>query len=599
VGTFGAALVVIHSDLGLLAALPAVAAGLATYIVMVLLCLPARLADPGYDPLPRSWIAHRLWRILNLRPLAALSRRLRSLLGRLFHRLRLRHILTDDGEGGSPRLRPEHFFALTNFLGLLVILLFCGIAFFPPHDPAVAPPAAAYLYTLLTLLIWTLLGIDFHLSRLHISPALVLLLIMFLVYTMDDTDHHFRVQQRGAATTWPTPSEVAAGSRAPENLVVVTSSGGGILAAGWTALALEKLILERPELAHEIRLLSTISGSSVGAAHYAQVMRKVEDAPGSPPSRLEGPLREVYQHSTASSLASAAYGFAFLDFWRLFLGSWPPVLRSWDRGRLLEDAWGRTAGDEDVTLSDVVPAVREGRIPSLIMGSTSMETGYRVMITHLDFPQPTPQDRAPTLSEFLFTGGGATADLTLWTAARLSATFPYVSPAARALVVGSPDGEGRELSRQGSHHLIDGGYYDNYGVTSALDWLEPVLRDRLRGEPALRFRKVLVVQLNAFAATDPAQRPPESGPISALIGPLVGLVNIRTGIAVTRNEIDLTRFFDSWNARFADAGVEACLATVELRPPAGQEEPLSWHLTARQIDSAMCRRAASGSSGGR
>ena len=41
---------------------------------------------------------------------------------------------------------------------------------------------------------------------------------------------------------------------------MIVASGGGILAAGWTTLALEKLVALRPQLPEEIRLLSGISG---------------------------------------------------------------------------------------------------------------------------------------------------------------------------------------------------------------------------------------------------------------------------------------------------------------------------------------------------
>lgn len=60
------------------------------------------------------------------------------------------------------------------------------------------------------------------------------------------------------------------------------------------------------------------------------------------------------------------------------------------------------------------------------------------------------------------------ADLSLFTAARLSAAFTYVSPATRIpdqFVPRSNDG------RRPAFHVVDGGYFDNDGVSSAIEFL--------------------------------------------------------------------------------------------------------------------------------
>src|SRR5690606_7920727 len=116
---------------------------------------------------------------------------------------------------------------------------------------------------------------------------------------------------------------------------------------------------------------------------------------------------------------------------------------------------------------------------------TVMETGERLMLTGLNFPirssltnepqamgdvrdsayQDTAGLRAPTHREYLQME--PEVGLPLWTAARLSATFPYVTPAARPEL--SISGKTDAVARRRSFHLIDGGYYDNYGVAAALD----------------------------------------------------------------------------------------------------------------------------------
>lgn len=53
------------------------------------------------------------------------------------------------------------------------------------------------------------------------------------------------------------------------------------------------------------------------------------------------------------------------------------------------------------------------------------------------------------------------------TAARVSATFAYVTPAARIL-------QGGAFRRQ--YHMVDRGYCDNYGVVTLLEWLDQIMR---------------------------------------------------------------------------------------------------------------------------
>ena len=58
----------------------------------------------------------------------------------------------------------------------------------------------------------------------------------------------------------------------------------------------------------------------------------------------------------------------------------------------------------------------------------------------------------------------------------MSATFSYVSPAARAACFDKKKSRSSSAEKSpGQLHLIDGGYNNNYGVASALDWLSAAL----------------------------------------------------------------------------------------------------------------------------
>jgi len=203
-----------------------------------------------------------------------------------------------------------------------------------------------------------------------------------------------------------------------------------------------------------------------------------------------------------------------------------------------------------------------------------MEAGQRLMITPITFA---PGIRAPTLQEFLFGTVAATPepDVDLWTAARLSATFTYISPPARSWL------DARSTQKE---HLIDGGYYDNYGVTSALDWLTPVLWAQKNGDARLRFKRVLIVELSGFAEPDPEFVKPADGLTTTLFGPtLTAFLALREGIATSRNRIDLDHFKRSWNEALRG---QVQIETVKFQPgPNRRPGPLSWHLSSTEIES--------------
>jgi hypothetical protein len=110
-----------------------------------------------------------------------------------------------------------------------------------------------------------------------------------------------------------------------------------------------------------------------------------------------------------------------------------------------------------------------GGYPAFTMNSTSVEVGARFLLANYRVPHYTLDDTGTYPAQsFLdsFAGCGAiAADLPLATAAQLSATFPYVSSASRAP---------RSVDCN-SVHFVDGGYYDNDGTASALEFLRYAL----------------------------------------------------------------------------------------------------------------------------
>jgi len=137
---------------------------------------------------------------------------------------------------------------------------------------------------------------------------------------------------------------------------------------------------------------------------------------------------------------------------------------STDRGRAPEEAW-RAAVKDDVDsrewlgkpLGEWAALAGSGTAPAALFNSTGVDTGERAVLATVGFDKPRSGRR---LLRKLY---GTPVDTSLVTAARLSATFPVVSPSARVAGVWPK-----------RYHFVDGGYYDNYGVATLVEWLEDV-----------------------------------------------------------------------------------------------------------------------------
>ncbi len=578
----------------------AVAGVVAAYLALLAVCAPAALLDPTDPPL-RDPIAMRVWTLL--RPftrLTAAMQRLQRRVSTLAAWLRLDYLL--DPTAGR-LLYPAHFFALT----VTVVLGVFWVAFallFRPEDGVFRVAPVVHLWMSLLLFIWVFGAFEFHLARLRVSPLIAVLVVALLGYGVFSIDHRYQTKPAGSASRL---SAVSVAEDGGPNLVVIASAGGGISAAVWTTLGLERLIDERArdkgaDLRREIRLLSTISGGSVGAAYFLDGLVR------QPATALDA----IRQKSGASSLDAVAYGLAYRDLPGLLTGGLSTFAPGRDRGELLERAWVRTAegatsgitvrrGDYKAppTLASLRASIKSGAVPGFIFGTTVMESGRRIMLTPIDFTDvpPTlpgspaaaaavatrPKPRAQTLSEYL---PGSPFDLDLWTAARLSATFSFVSPAARSDLADFEESRKSDAGRRPLwHHLIDGGYYDNFGVTSALDWLAPVLAARIaKDNTRLRFSSVAIVELRAFRRESPAYAQPAPGSVAALLGPAVGLGAIRSGAAAERDDIDVGRFVQVWNDLFDSQRVPVCVDSFVFEPDANQPSPpLSWQLSSVQM----------------
>ena len=155
------------------------------------------------------------------------------------------------------------------------------------------------------------------------------------------------------------------------------------------------------------------------------------------------------------------------------------------------------------------------------------------------------------------------ADMAVVTAARLSATFPYVTPIARPPLPEECDAH--------AFHVADGGYYDNFGVVTAIEFLADVLPS-FRQE--FRCKKILLVQIRGSSAEEP-EAATEKGWLYELLGPAITINKVRTSSQISRNDFEIGLFARYWAQRDSTSRVEIKSVTFDLRDPG----PLSWHLS--------------------
>ncbi|MDX1501987.1 MAG: patatin-like phospholipase family protein [Thermoanaerobaculia bacterium] len=527
-----------------------------------LLALPVLRADAGFLPLALPTFERLAGRSTWAVELHAGVSRCFASLDFLF-----RDFLFVETSAGT-RLRPDHYFATVCTIFLALVL---AIGFVRNHrGTARLRPAAAYVLTLGVFLVWAVLAVQVRLGTW--SPILLVLLLWLAIpgRLLPSADHYFGVR-RVDRPLEVEPRELSAARRPGDDgprppLVVACASGGGILAAGWATWVLARLVERDRRLAGDLRLVSGASGGSVG---FAFLLERLLEG-GAEPAEL---YDDAHERSVRSSLAAAAFGLAYADLTRFLSLQLTTLARAgklWDRGLLLQRAWYRNSGAATVRTVRADPglaaAVRERRAPVPIYNATALESGQRVMITPLRFSRPR-RGRARTLPELL---RSPRASVDVWTAVRLSATFPFVSPATRALW---------EEGLAGSdEHLVDAGYHDNFGISSALDALEEVL-----AEPDRWPERIALVEIEPFAAPDEADEAPGPVPFpgwaAAALGPLAGLVTSHFAAQRERNRQALARFARRWRGQAEGDRRRPLFEVFRFEPLAGAGGPTSWHLT--------------------
>ena len=448
-------------------------------------------------------------------------------------------------------------------LALMVALFYAFVivvGLFALRDNAWAPWMTAFSYLELG---WLLIGIilaglaflfdgPITAMGLHV-PTLVLVVIV--IYGNSSLGNFYPLIEPTAPAGAPlSPGEVIDALFPPGNgkdqvLTIVCASGGGIEASAWTASVLTSLDEEFPQsFANSIGLISSVSGGSVGAMYYL-------DHRYQPNTALDP--EDVVQEAEVPGLAAALWGLIGPDTFRWLTYDLPIRYSKIDRGWALEQVWraapkslNRNRQAIDEKFSDWRNALRRGKLPAVVFNATNVYTGYPVLIGTTEIPKHVakPDQSAPSTDtsappeNVIQIGDGegqyGNADIAVATAARLSASFPYVTPVATAVCSDSRPRDECKDGRQcpgapcAKTYLCDGGYYDNFGVWSAVNWLEAVLNDEQRRK---RFKKIVILEIWSAPFDTPGNLPP----VNQLIAPASAILNVRTASQLARNEAEV------------------------------------------------------------
>ncbi len=432
-------------------------------------------------------------------------------------------------------------------------------------------------------------------------------------------------------------------------VVLVTCSGGASASAIYTADVLLTLEEQCPGFSRRIRLVSGASGGMLGASYFVTQLRPggvIDTARNHPAYRAyvdAAQDSDVPADSEEFRQIDAAYRTVMrecrTEFFRgLEADFLSPIVQKWlhkdlplsplgfltggttnDRGSALERAWStHLRGALDVPFGDLRPEEATGDLPSLVFTPMMVEDGRQLLISNLDLDYMVESGRlhggmmSYTGLEF-FKAFPHADEFRLSTAVRMNASFPFFSPAAA-------------LPTDPVRHVVDAGYYDNYGMVVATKWLnhEPNRR-YLHGEFAAakgaagKIPQILLLRIKCFGNDQTAQLIPTAEELRTYAADR-GVARVPTSkLGATADEwkaagesespvrteggmftatAPLTGLFSSWRANMiyrSDERLNAAVARMERRDNGafgvavdartilcGVEPSLNWVLTATE-----------------
>lgn len=371
-------------------------------------------------------------------------------------------------------------------------------------------------------------------------------------------------------------------------IYVVAAPGGGAYAAFHAASTLGALQDTCPLFAHHTFAVSGVSGGSVGSSVFVSAlglssMRAMAavapsactDSDWRPADRWGGPsLVDVGDRALSKDLLSPLVaGLLFPNFLQAFLPVSVPALdRSVFLERALEQAveeslrHAETKGGGSPPLANLLtrPYVDhwspQGSSPALIFNTTEVDTGERRLISPFVFGESKGLRFLPIWSADT-READAPLDIALSTAAVLSARFPWITPA------GTFTPNERAGQKPTAVRLVDGAFFENSGVSTALDVIEGMTAAARKHGLADTIKIHLIVLNRDFELTS------GSAGLREAIDPLRALLNASSA----RGPTTISSAYDTLS-RLDRERPGVLMSKINLED-LGYRAPLGWRLS--------------------
>lgn len=503
---------------------------------------------------------------------------------------------------------------IKSLLTVSAIYLFLTAFVKLPLAPHVGPIVIISIF-LIVFINWS--SISFYLGYKHKIPFITIMLslaVLFSSFNWND-NHRLREVPSSESKSEPFPtlnSGFGEWIKAREDVIekfgtlgasypiyIVSAQGGGIFAAYHAALTLSGMQDLCPAFASHIFAISGVSGGSLGATVFSSLV-KAEAEANADQSYLnqEKTCKTFFSHTSGAGsslgpLATKANNLLdndllspllaaglFPDFIQRFLPFIPYLSESIDRARGIEYAFEQAWKEPGETLKNSYYAHWNPikAAPALVLNTTVVETGDRLVISPFQVNLPNLKDIRTVACK----KDKKDINLPLSTAALLSARFTLVTPVAWFNRCDTLDNKPQKA------RLADGGYFENSGVSTAVDigskledflkakgWLEPISK-----ESAIQTPKTKVIYL--AITSQPSKTVPKAGSFNEIMSPFLALWNSRVArglnvVAQVEYSMDLGRSLDdsapksselpTFKSKYADHGFRQFYLYDELQNP--------------------------------
>ena len=343
-------------------------------------------------------------------------------------------------------------------------------------------------------------------------------------------------------------------------LLLLCTSGGGQRAAMWTFLALQRADRSFGEdLMDKVFMISGASGGLVGAAYYRELFDQGFDL------QRAGWLSNLGKDNLNPIIFSLAVNDTFLK-----LSSFSHAGYSYkkDRGYMFERSLNNNLeGIFTRNVKEYRDDELAAKMPWLLLSPTIANDGRKLFISNpgasfLNFDlqdDPTYETKVRGVDFLRFFDGQQAGNISMLTALRMSASFPYITPTI-------------SLPSEPRLEVMDAGISDNFGISSTLrvirvfqDWIE------------LNTSGVVLMVIRDTKRVEQPRSRPNASIVDRFFQPISDVYNNLANMQDINNDAAINAV-DNW----LDVPFDIVEVAYDSEAQQQDRASLSWHLTNKE-----------------